>query len=338
MSDLLASAAAECRPYRTVDGGTMYPGRDDAQSLVRRLGLTNPAGYYRRILGSLGDRERFDVRTMVEAAAAPVSDRVLVSIRHDMDTEPYSSVEAARALRAAGLRGSFYVLHTAEYYGRWRDGLFERCDAIAPILREMQDECGCEIGLHTDGLWVYQRWQADGAQAIAAELAWLRGAGLRIAGTAAHNSAPVYGAENFELFAGRSVRRACTAPDGSGTPLQVLDERGLGLEYEANAPELESDGLSRLEAWMRLDPADPVRDEQWMRTYLVEHPICRWGADYNFWLIGADRWAIGGHRLRNGAFAWDATLDDVVRFMAGLPRGARMVVHIHPLYIDFAAD
>jgi peptidoglycan/xylan/chitin deacetylase (PgdA/CDA1 family) len=334
MTDVLSTF----RAYVAEGGGAMYPSRDEAQDTIRRLGLTNPATYYARLLAWLREERQFDVRPMREAlvGASPEDQRVVVTLRHDMDTEPYSSLEAARALHAAGLPGSFYVLHTAEYYGQWHEEVFRRNSAIAPLLREMQDHYGCEIGLHTDGLWVYQRWQADGSQAIAEELAWLRSAGLSITGTAAHNSAPVYGAENFELFRGRSFRQFCSAPNGAIAPLQVLGEAALGLHYEANAPEMEPFEAACLGAWMAMDPADPVRDQRWMRTYLVDHPVCRWGADYNLWLVGRDRWAVGGHRARNAAFMWDACLDDVVRFIRQVPPRTRVVFHVHPLYIDFA--
>lgn len=336
MPDAASAAVGAFGPYAAGGGGAMYPRREEAQDTIRRLGLVNPPAYYLDLLAWLRSDARLDVRPLRAALLEPPDPaRVLVSLRHDMDTEPYSSVEAARALHAAGLPGSFYVLHTAEYYGQWHDGSFRRSSEIAPMLRAMQDDYGCEIGLHTDGLWVYQRWRADGAQAIATELAWLRDEGLRITGTAAHNSAPLYGAENFEIFRGRSVRRWCSAGDGIETPLQRLDERALGLEYEANAPELERPPAA-LDDWIMMAAADPVRDPRWMRTYLLEHPICSWGADYNLWLIGCDRWAIGGHRRRDPLFTWNASLADVVAFVASVRPASRLVFHVHPLYIDFA--
>jgi hypothetical protein len=337
MTDLsVASAQISYLPYSAADGGAMYPPRGEAQTLVRQLGLTNSSAFYRRVLEWLKSDARIDVRYLRDLAKPVASGRIAVALRHDMDTEPYSSVEAARTLRDANLPGSFYVLHTAEYYGQWHGGVFRRSDGIAPMLREIQDECGCEIGLHTDGLWVFQKWTADGAQAIVEELAWLRKEGLRISGSAAHNSAPVYGGENFELFRGRSARHSCALPHLPPVPLQVLDERVLGLDYEANHPEIEIEGPSRLDEWTQLDVADPVRDERWMRFYLLEHPLCRWGSDFNLWLIGRDKWAIGGHRLRNGVFVWNAAFHGVAEFVERAPSGSRVVCHIHPIYIDFA--
>jgi hypothetical protein len=321
-------------PYHTETGtGTMSPDRADAKTLVRRLGLTNPFDYYRRFVDWLAATPTCTVRQMRHLNDA-ASGRVVVGLRHDMDTEPYSSVEVAGALRDSGLTGSFYVLHTADYYGQWIDESFRRTSGIAPMLRQIQD-FGCEVGLHNDALWVYQQYGADGAQAVTEELAWLRSEGLRVDGTAAHNSAPIYGAENFEIFAGRAVMNRTAMPFGDRSiPLQTLDESRLGLSYEANFPVSARRGGAKLRRYLSGSPPDAVRDPRWMRTYLVDNPHSRWGEHYNAWLIGNDRWVIGKQRRWRSLFIWDGKFEDVQRFLSRVPAGRQVVFHIHPVYID----
>ena len=324
-------------PYEAeTGGGIMYPLRHDAKTLVGQLGLTNSFDYYRRFVEWLAAARACDVRRMRDLMTPAHDNRAVVGLRHDMDTEPYSSVEVARALNAAGLTGSFYVLHTANYYGTWTDGVFRRTDEIAPMLRQIQDDFDCEVGLHNDALWVYQQNGVDGAQAVTAELAWLRSEGLAISGTAAHNSAPLYGAENFEVWRGRAAfNRRTLAFEDRLIPLQSLDEGALGLEYEANYPTPARRDSPRLREYLAGSPADAVRNREWMRTYLLENPHTRWGAHYNIWLIGADRWVIAGRRWFRSQFVWDATLLDVQRFLERLTPPCRVVLHIHPVYVDF---
>jgi hypothetical protein len=324
------------RAYAAENGGAvMYPLRHDAKTLVRQLGLTNPFDYYRRFVTWLRERERFEVRPLRCLMAPSQRDVVVVGLRHDMDTEPYSSVDVANALREVGLPGSFYVLHTADYYGQWIAGVFRRTDEIAPMLREIQDDCACEVGLHNDALWAYQQWDVDGAQAVTEELAWLRSEQIRVVGTAAHNSAPIYGAENFEIFRGRAAMNRTELPfQDRVIPLQTLDEAELGLSYEANFATPTWRGGSKLRQYVSGLPDDAVRDPKWMRTYLVDNPHSRWGADYNIWLVGQDRWVIGGRRWWRSEFVWDAKLADVMAFIDGVAAPRRVIVHIHPVYIE----
>jgi hypothetical protein len=314
----------------------MYPLRHDAKTLIRQLELTNTFEYYQGFVDWLSGMRRCVVRQMRDLMAPAPGNRVVVGLRHDMDTEPYSSVEVAAALHAAGLTGSFYVLHTADYYGQWIDGVFRRNTDIAPLLRRIQNEFECEVGLHNDALWVYQQSGVDGAQAVAEELAWLRQEGLRVVGTAAHNSAPLYGAENFEIFRGRAaLNRTALEFQGRTIPLQSLDEAELGLAYEANFPTPTKRDSTRLRQYLAGSPDDAIRDRSWMRTYLADNPHTQWGACFNAWLIGRDRWVIAGRRWWRHLFVWDAKLRDVQAFLENVPSGKRVVFHIHPIYIDF---
>ena len=333
-----ASGEAAFARYRAQTGGSvMYPLRHDAKTLVRQLGLTNPFDYYERFVRWLAAQRTCHVRAIRDLMAPAHDNRVVVGLRHDMDTEPYSSVDVARQLHAVGMTGSFYVLHTADYYGQWIDGVFRRTSEIAPMLREIQDDFGCEVGLHNDALWVYQQHGVDGAEAVTEELEWLRSEGLHVVGTAAHNSAPLYGAENFEIWKGRAALDRTTLPfQDRSIPLQTLDEGALGLSYEANYPSPTRKETSLLKAYLAGSPEDAVRDPQWMRTYLVDNPHTRWGADFNVWLIGQDRWVIAGRRWWRSRFVWDATIADVQTFLERLTAPCRVVIHIHPVYIELS--
>ncbi len=71
------------------------------------------------------------------------------------------------------------------------------------------------------------------AENLEQELRWLRSLGVVVRGTLAHNSAPVYGAENFEIFEGRVLwEREVRCENGRILPLGKLSEKKLDLSYE----------------------------------------------------------------------------------------------------------
>lgn len=178
---------------------------------------------------------------MYEQACDP--GEIRIAFRHDIDSDIVGAIAQAEIEAEYGVRANWVVLHTALYYGHvdTDSGRFMRNDAMAPVYRRLQD-LGHEVSLHTDPLSLYQDHGIDGAQAVTTELAWLRGHGIEIAGTTAHNFRPRYGAENYEVFMGymspRGDSQSATATwvehDGKGAPLRVLDERSLGLRYEGN--------------------------------------------------------------------------------------------------------
>lgn len=301
-----------------------------------QMGLLNDLEYYQKLVEHIRSVPQCEVRPLKDLYQPLAEDHFALTLRHDMDMDLFSSINTSRVLYNAGLKGTFYVQHTAAYYGEFVDRQFNRNNNVVEYLLAIQNQFRCELGLHTDGLWVYQQWGLDGAQAVCAELAWLRSHGIHVSGTAAHNSAPLYGAENFELFEGRAVlNRYILFKNKRRIPLQLLSESDLALEYEANYAETGKSRFSKeMVRYLGSLPADSVRNESWMRTYAFDNPYCQWGHDYNIWLLGKDRWLICGHPDREAVFKWNVTLNDVANFLRQIPAGMHVVCHVHPIYVN----
>ena len=258
-----------------------------------------------------------------------------LGIRIDVDMDLMAAVDMANL---AGLRKvplSFYLLHTAPYYGKLEDKVFLRNERVSKVYRTIQDQ-GHEIGLHTDALTIYRDWGIDGAQAVACEIEWLRSQGLEISGTAAHNCAPVYGAENFEVFSEHVIgKRDHTVSQWSHIPLGALSEKELGLAYEANQPKpADKMGTDEQGEYLSGLPfPDFNRNARWMRTYLLENPHNTWGSDYRIWHLGGKFWVVAG---MDGSgehdFRFGVTQADVMEFLTGLNEKRRAVIVLHPAY------
>jgi hypothetical protein len=293
------------------------------------LDLANPLSYFATMVADL---KKLPANRSIGTVGA-YSRRegsINTAIRVDVDIDLPAAQDMARISGKAGLPITFYLLPTAGYYGYFQGGIFHRHNVCGPIYREMQ-KAGVEIGLHVDALAAYQLG-IDGAQATTQELAWLRECGLTIRGTTGHNAAPVYGAENFEIFAGRAIGgRRCSIKDGCCLPLGVLDATKLGLDYDGSGggPPAIVDPAARARYLAGIPRGDFLRDPDWLRTYLVDNPYCRWDNDWNIWLLGKDWWAIGGR----DSFVSRASWSEVRDFVANLPASERIVLTLHPIYL-----
>lgn len=247
--------ARRVRPYRVISSGrtseevvdqinrAVYAAHGpDVGARAGVVGImAEPVGQYEALLRRISASPRVAFVTMEQAVLQPRSDVVQCVVRHDIDVDIRTALVMARQEQELGLNTSFYVLHTAPYYGDQKDGVFRRNESMGPLYLELQNR-GHEVGMHSDGLLLYQGHGVDGAQGLAEELEWLRSIGLRIRGTVAHNSVSTYGAANYALFKGRPQSYAADPNDcpaeivheGKWSPLGVLDERALGLTYEGN--------------------------------------------------------------------------------------------------------
>lgn len=270
-----------------------------------------PLAAYRQLIASLAGMPHIECVTLGALCQRPADkDRVRLAIRHDVDGDIVTALFGARIEASFGVPSSYYFLHTAFYYGRFEGQRFLRHGCMAHVYRAVQS-LGHEIGLHTNGLEVYQANGLDGAQAIATEIAWLREGGLKVVGTVGHGSKAVYGAENFELFQGRAKGKARTdtalqeaeeiTHGGQKAWVHVLNEASLGLAYEGN-------------------------DIFWQKATRVEYGATR--------TVDGWRWNRRFNRDAPGPLAFcsqEAMLADIAR----LEPGCCVVLTVHPCYYGF---
>lgn len=292
-------------------------------------GYANPFHHYEQLLTMLESHTRVSLSPCYEFAGAPRGSSVQVSLRHDVDADPVTAVRMARLLARRGIGATFYLLHTAIYYGQFFGSLFIRHRELPRWIEQML-VAGCELGVHNDALGAHQRLGVDGPAALVQEIEWLRGQGATIRGTAGHNSAPVYQAENSEIFRGRVLWNTDDAVRGR-LPLGVLDEGALGLTYEGTfaARRRTTSGAS---AFAGDRASADIRSPSWMKAYLCENPCCDWQVDMQVWVVGQNRWVAGGRVGGQVYFRDGLTLTDLRTVMDDLPGGARCLFVLHPEY------
>ena len=176
----------------------------------------------------------------------------------------------------------------------------------------------------------------DVAAQVPAYGAFLRAQGAVVRGTVAHNSGPVYGAENYEIFSKRRLwDRSVTIGEQRIVPLGRISERALGLSYEGTFAVPKRDGLDREAATAFFDDRSSadIRSERWMRRYLLDNPCCDWTVDYQFWLLGKDSWVAAGRFGGASLFEWNIGLERALYLVSALPTGSRTLVVLHPEYV-----
>jgi peptidoglycan/xylan/chitin deacetylase (PgdA/CDA1 family) len=303
----------------------------------RELGLSNPFATYERLVSGLAAMDHLELRSL-NRFLQPSRGKVVVGLRHDVDIDHKTALRCARCLARHGVPGTFFFLHTAYYWGRREGGQMRRNPELSALLRHMA-VTGCEVGLHIDPLLLY-REGVDGAQAVVEELAWLRSLGLHVSGVAAHNSGPVYGAENFEVFKGFSIAgRTEFSMSGRDVPLQTLDMGEFGIDYEAHFPRSRQDLDERARDYLSLNPPNAaVANQAWMRTYLHDNPCYEREHEVIFWIIGQDAWVLSD-RVEN-EFAWKLNTADVLDRVSRLSSRThpRVLFVLHPCYFNLEKE
>lgn len=303
-------------------------------SAYKELGVVSPFSVYKQVVDALAINPGFEVRPMRQLMDPADGEKVIISLRHDLDGDIVTGVRAARYLARKGLPGTFYLLHTSHYYGAVENNVFCRFAGLESFIAELI-ATGCELGLHCDPLHLYCTYNINGAQAVKSEIAWLKSLGVKVSGSVAHNSAIVFGAENFEVFQHRSIAgRRSFSYKGKSVPLQVLDEGKLGLTYEGNYPvPPEKLDAGKVSEYLRLSTGDCVRNIEWLHYYFLDNPFFGRGYDVDIWLLACDAWVIA-KRGEHAEVLWPVDTSGVLSYLSQLDGGVRVAVCVHPEYIS----
>jgi hypothetical protein len=191
---------------------------------------------YAAFLDRLAADERLELLTLRELVTARAQGRVLLGLRHDVDDRLESALRLAELEHERGLRATYFILHTAHYYGAP-----QHAPELLPALRRLQ-ALGHEIGWHNDLVTIQLVDGADPVEYLTAELGWLRENGIDVVGTAAHGSIHCHrlGFHNNEFFVdwpeavpGGRTSRASIRVHGETRALRRGSLAEFGLAYEA---------------------------------------------------------------------------------------------------------
>jgi hypothetical protein len=231
-------------------------------------------------------------------------------IRHDVDHDLEIAVRMARIEHEMGIQASYYLLPPGDY-GK-DENYYGRIDGKRIIqsarLREGAQEIaalGHEIGLHNDFVQLSLRLQRPAAELILEQIAFFRGAGIPIRGSASHGSkfARAHGYVNLELFAEcrRRGREEATVSIDVNTVLNLhsVSMNDLGLEYEAyslqrDAYISDSGSSFTVNGNLIVEPAPPFVREllpNATRVIALIHP--------DWWQVVDDRAAAGPESAAN---------------------------------------
>jgi len=143
---------------------------------------------YETFLQEITSSDRYLVVPHRDLDKTNAPDKVIISIRHDMDNEFLDSKRMAMLEYKYNVVGSYYVLHTANYYGKTDLNFFSRNTPIASELLEIQDFYKHEVGLHNDLVTLQIVYNLNSVDFLKQELNYLRKNGLKMEGSTAHGS------------------------------------------------------------------------------------------------------------------------------------------------------
>ena len=143
---------------------------------------------YENFLKLLANSNEFQIVSLNEIKNITSKNNIVFALRHDVDYDIKGALEMAKIEYQNNIRSTYFILHTASYYGVTKKGYFNHNEKIIPILKKIQNEYGHEIGWHNDLVTLELIYGINPVEYLKEELQWLRDNGIKILGTATHGS------------------------------------------------------------------------------------------------------------------------------------------------------
>lgn len=98
---------------------------------------------------NLLSQDKFLVLPLNEMRNTYSKSKVVIGLRHDVDLNPFKALEMAKLEKMYGIKSTYFMLATSDYYGKISNSGFSRNEGMNYIIREIHNT-GAEIGIHND--------------------------------------------------------------------------------------------------------------------------------------------------------------------------------------------
>lgn len=139
---------------------------------------------YAQILDELKD-PKFEVMPFHEFIGYKNKEKVVLTIKHDMDVIPLYALKMAKLEKDMGIRSTYYVLQSVDYYGGLIDGKFERYTCLDTLYKSIS-AMGHEMGIHNDLITMQILYNVDPKTFFLSEIDYFKSLGIPVYGTSSH--------------------------------------------------------------------------------------------------------------------------------------------------------
>jgi hypothetical protein len=258
---------------------------------------------YENFLKYISGSDRFLIVTQKDFEKTFSKDKVVLSIRHDMDRNIDGAIRMAYREHKYGVKATYFVLHSAKYYGKTELNYFKRNDQVIYYLRKLQDSFGHEIGFHNDLITLQVVYNIEPKAFLAEQLKWLRENGINIIGTCAHGSpwCYVYHYLNYYFWKNYAIDKGFLSYEFIVNPLGTSHMKNMALTNSLN-----KEGIKI------------IKDD--IENYNLDYNSDIFRPDYNF----------SDCTMYPGGKRWHMGMEDFDK----IPLGSKVVILLHAEHWD----
>jgi hypothetical protein len=281
---------------------------------------------YEEFLKYLVSSKRYLMVTQEEFETVNAPDKVIVSLRHDIDNNINGAIKMAYREHKYGIRATYYILHSADYYGVTKNYYFRRNEKAINYYKKLQETFGHEVSFHNDLVTLQVVYNIHPGAFLRQELAWLRANGISIKGSCTHGSPYCYIYHYLNTYFWRS------SPSYGQYFFNYEFVYKVGNTYLSlpggNMPDAES-GPSGFENSFEDIQSQPATFTGSAKIQIYKDDRQNYGLDYDGDYLATD-YNFSDVKIMGNGKRWHMGLEDFNK----IPAGRKVIILIHPQFWD----
>ena len=252
-----------------------------------------------------------------------------VAFRCDIDAGVWSLEKMSKLFNKYNLSVYFYILINSYYYGQiFKNNIERNTFFFKNYLSKLKNE-NQKVGIHND-IYGLIKSGHNGIRFLKQEINWLNKKNYNIISSSAHNSAYVYGAENFQIFKefSNSINKKFFLKNYN-LKTGMMSQKSLGLTFEANFPEINLKKKELRKYFKKRN--DPIRNKIWLTNHFLKNPIYTSRYDVDIWVTGKNSWFIADRKSRKIYF--NKNINEIINFFK-TEKEKKIVLNLHPEYFE----
>ncbi len=186
---------------------------------------------YNILMEKLSD-SKFVVLPLNELKDSINKTKVMIGFRHDVDCHPFKALEMAKIEHNYNFRTTYYILATAEYYGKISRKGAHRFRCLDQLYQKIY-QFHHEIGIHNDLLTILIKYHNNPLKFNKDEIDYYQSLGIEVTGTSSHGSKIAKETvPNYQMFSDFETK-SFVFYNGNRYPIGEFSMNRYGYSYES---------------------------------------------------------------------------------------------------------
>ena len=299
------------------------------------LKITNKFDQYKKLILDLKNSNLITILPISKILTKSKKNRINISLRHDIDSCIKTAKKMAFFLNENKIFGSFYILNTSQYFGKWINPynsnfifkrVYERNRELINYL-DFSNLKYTELGIHIDYFTFCHSLKVNYLKVLEEDIKWFKNNNITISSTfSSHNSYLSNNIEGFEIFNEFNFRdKNYFSFEDFKYGISLFSKNYFNLKTEVNFP-IKTKKIKKTKI-----KNFKIRNLEFLKEYFLNNKVFERSYNYSFWVNGKNSCIFSDNINKKLKII---NISKIKKQIFKLPNSSKVILNLHPEYFQ----